>query len=771
MTNKQSCKRCGAPMESGAALQGMCTRCLMELGMEDDSQVVITGISEAPAPPPSPDELAPLFPGHEILDLLGQGGMGVVYRARQKGLDREVALKILPASAGRDPAFAERFAQEARALARLNHSNITQVFDFGKTGDHYFLAMEFVDGVNLRQLLGTQKVAPKQALQIVEQICDALQYAHDEGVVHRDIKPENILVDRRGRLKITDFGLAKMLGKGDGGMLTRTHQVMGTPHYMAPEQVEAPADVDHRADIFSLGVVFYELLTGELPLGRFAPPSGKVHVNVALDQVVLKALEKEPSLRYQSADAVKTDVTGIDAPEARGRLGRRARREQATAGAGGRRRWGLWAVVGMIVLIGGGLIAVPALLVAIRQRQSEAEMRAMMHAERAQALSEQQFALETLGRLDPFVFNGDRLPEFSPSLTKALNIREEALEALTPELQSAWEHYHRLETASTTYEVLGDGHARVRIESFEPDLTAIAERFGDQLGAQLGPVGLRISGLLVGDLFPHGVEPVTYELRQDGPSAFSYGRSTGDSPPLWTTDSGLPDHLDDYWNKIFRPFAPSSQPAVEAFFASVARIDPEGQRIRVTRVLTKPDVWGVTMEVGVYVVTGDAISASELLESLRDDLVSQGAEVDLSRTNVLGDGSGVEAGRIKVTVDGDRPALAPRGSNEPPTDSTVLLRRLTRDAGMGDIDVSRRTLNSREGYTDVEYSLDPSKEAEAPLATILEWVDRLEGAGEASVVTGIRIWRNGVTPPRDAWQAETSVRVRRFEAEDAGEPR
>jgi serine/threonine protein kinase len=184
----------------------MCTKCLFELGLDEESQVVITGAAESPAPPPTPEELQPLFPQFEILELLGQGGMGVVYRARQKGLDREVALKVLPARAGRNPAFAERFAREAKALASLSHPNITSVYDFGKAGEHFFLAMEFVDGLNLRALLRAQRVAPKQALQIVEQICDALQYAHDQGVVHRDIKPENILLDRKGRLKITDFG-------------------------------------------------------------------------------------------------------------------------------------------------------------------------------------------------------------------------------------------------------------------------------------------------------------------------------------------------------------------------------------------------------------------------------------------------------------------------------------------------------------------------------------------------------------------------------------
>jgi len=146
----------------------------------------------------------------------------------------------------------------------------------------------------------------------VTQICEALQFAHDSGVVHRDIKPENILVDQRGRVKIADFGLARIMGQSTEELrLTGAQQVMGTAHYMAPEQIEKPLEVDHRADIYSLGVVFYELLTGELPLGRFQPPSKKIHIDVRLDEVVLKTLEKEPGLRYQNASEIKTDVEGI----------------------------------------------------------------------------------------------------------------------------------------------------------------------------------------------------------------------------------------------------------------------------------------------------------------------------------------------------------------------------------------------------------------------------------------------------------------------------
>jgi predicted Ser/Thr protein kinase len=261
---------------------------------------------------PSPADLAGRFPQLAILELLGQGGMGAVYKARQLKLDRIVAVKLLPPEWGRDPAFAERFAREARALARLSHPNIVAVHDFGESDGLFYLVMEYVDGANLRHVLEDGPLNPARALAIVPQICDALQYAHEEGIVHRDIKPENILLDRKGRVKIADFGLAKLLGRPRAAFtLTGTHQVMGTLDYMAPEQRQRPQEVDHRADIYSLGVVFYEMLTGELPLGRFAPPSQVARVDARLDPVVFRALEREPQRRYQRASHVKSDVESI----------------------------------------------------------------------------------------------------------------------------------------------------------------------------------------------------------------------------------------------------------------------------------------------------------------------------------------------------------------------------------------------------------------------------------------------------------------------------
>ena len=262
--------------------------------------------------PPTIARLAELFPALQIIEFIGAGGMGAVYKARQEGLDRVVALKILPEEFGHDVKFALRFTREARTLARLNHPNIVSVYEFGNVEETYYFLMEYVDGSNLREIIEARQLTPEHALTIVPHLCDALQYAHDKGVVHRDIKPDNILMAVDGSVKIADFGLSRILGnESQKDLLTGTHQVMGTPRYMAPEQLEGSHGVDHRADIYSLGVVFYEMLTGELPIGRFAPPSEKVEIDVRLDEVVLRTLEKEPQRRYQHASQVKSDVQSI----------------------------------------------------------------------------------------------------------------------------------------------------------------------------------------------------------------------------------------------------------------------------------------------------------------------------------------------------------------------------------------------------------------------------------------------------------------------------
>lgn len=250
--------------------------------------------------------------------------MGAVYKARQTKLDRLVALKIIRPESADDPAFAERFNREARTLARLHHPNIVAVHDFGEvllssSGEAnetprplYYFLMEYVDGASLRQLMQQGEIQPDQSLLIVAQICDALQFAHDEHVIHRDIKPENILVDSKGCVRIADFGLAKLAARSwEEFTLTETHQVMGTPRYMAPEQMEGSHLVDHRADIYSLGVVFYEMLTGQVPVGHFETPSKKAQVDVRLDRIVLQTLAREPHHRYQQVGDLKADIIAV----------------------------------------------------------------------------------------------------------------------------------------------------------------------------------------------------------------------------------------------------------------------------------------------------------------------------------------------------------------------------------------------------------------------------------------------------------------------------
>jgi serine/threonine protein kinase len=339
MNTVRHCAGCSAPLPADAP-EGLCPQCR-------ETKAKAPHREEAP----TPAELAQHFPQLELLELIGKGGMGIVYKARQPRLDRLVALKILPAGLGGDAAFAERFAREARAMAKLNHPGIVTIYDFGHTGILYYFVMEFVEGTDLRELMAQGQVKPATALGLVMQICEALQFAHEQGVIHRDIKPGNILLDQSGRVKIADFGLAKLVRPSAADVsLTGTQHVMGTPQYMAPEQMSDPQAVDHRADIYALGVVFYELLTGALPVGRFAPPSQRVKVDVRLDEVVLRALEQEPARRYQHAGDVKTDVQAIQ-PEGEGSPSRPGRSPRLRPFA--------VAALGLLLLAGAGGILWP----------------------------------------------------------------------------------------------------------------------------------------------------------------------------------------------------------------------------------------------------------------------------------------------------------------------------------------------------------------------------------------------------------------------------
>ncbi|MBL9146237.1 MAG: protein kinase [Verrucomicrobiaceae bacterium] len=319
------CSHCGTALPADVP-ESHCPRCLMAEAMQptqgDDELVVQSALS--------PEELAPHFPQLEILECLGRGGMGVVYKAKQKSLNRLVALKLLAPERADDPQFATRFETEAHALAALNHPNIVAIHDFGSVVQSsgldsdqtsapnriYYLLMEFIDGVNLRQLLQTKRLIPKEALSIVPPVCEALQCAHDHGIVHRDIKPENLLIDKNGTVKIADFGIAKIVERTSKSVASDEDATnsevrsptlpLGTPDYAAPEQQDGTAD--HRADIYSLGVVLYEMLTGERPKDKIEAPSKRVQVDVRIDEIVLKALEKTPELRFATAAEFRTQV-------------------------------------------------------------------------------------------------------------------------------------------------------------------------------------------------------------------------------------------------------------------------------------------------------------------------------------------------------------------------------------------------------------------------------------------------------------------------------
>ena len=298
MSDCKTCETCGCELRDKTA-GGLCPRCLMALNFA--SRTMPEGEKPDLTVSLSPEEMREHFPQFEILECLGRGGMGIVYKARQKALDRLVAIKVLAGEWQEDVYFARRFETEAKLLAQMNHPNIVTVHDFGEADGLYYIVMEYIDGVNLRDLLADGKMDPKQALAIIPPVCEALEYAHEKGVVHRDIKPENLLLDREGRIKIADFGIASLVG-GEG-------EKSGTPPYMAPEQTKGV--VDQRADIYALGAVLYEMLTGERPAKDLVAPSKRVQIDVRIDEIVLRALDKEPERRYQTANEFRTVVETI----------------------------------------------------------------------------------------------------------------------------------------------------------------------------------------------------------------------------------------------------------------------------------------------------------------------------------------------------------------------------------------------------------------------------------------------------------------------------
>ena len=273
---------------------------------------------------PLPEELTQLLPAgaYKIESFLGQGGMGAVYKGMQVRLKRPVAIKIMRRDMGKDYDFEARFEREAQAMAKLNHPNIVSVIDFGEAGaDYLYIVMELIDGADLMDVIRGGQMTQEMALTLLPQVCDALQFAHDHGIVHRDIKPSNIMLTRDGRVKMCDFGLAKRYDV-ESSFRTQTGTGMGTPDYAAPEQFDPKANIDHRADIYALGVMIYQMITGQLPRGVWKPPSQRAEISPQWDDIVSRAMQSDPSDRYQQASEVKTDVSGI--PLAESRLSRQA---------------------------------------------------------------------------------------------------------------------------------------------------------------------------------------------------------------------------------------------------------------------------------------------------------------------------------------------------------------------------------------------------------------------------------------------------------------
>ena len=256
---------------------------------------------------PDPADLAPLFPGYEIQGLIATGGMGAVYCAVQKSLDRTVALKILPMELSKDAAFCAGFEAEAKAMARLNHPNLIGVFDFGEVNGMLYIVMEFVPGKSIYHSADGIAIDPGEVIRLVTGICHGLAHAHEHGIIHRDIKPSNILLDHNAQPKIGDFGLARPIER----KIEEGEEIFGTPHYTAPEVVDAPHTVDYRADIFSVGVLLHELLTGKLPANDPRPASVIARCDIRFDAIIKRATQPLPAARYSSANEIAKDLQAI----------------------------------------------------------------------------------------------------------------------------------------------------------------------------------------------------------------------------------------------------------------------------------------------------------------------------------------------------------------------------------------------------------------------------------------------------------------------------
>lgn len=298
----------------------------------------ISHVGTAPGTPPSAqlaletDLTGTAIAGRQLVERIGAGGMGTVYRARTG--DTDVAIKVLRPGLGAErAAMLARFAREAEAMRRLAHPRVVRFLEHGEDGDTAYIVTELVAGKDLAARLATGRMTLAEIVDVFGQVCDGVAAAHAAGIVHRDLKPANILVGTDG-VKVADFGLAQLGADVAIPTLTRTNVAMGTFHYLAPEQRKDARAVDHRADIWALGVILYEMVTGELPLGSFASPSalGPPGCDRRIDAIVRRALAPDPDARYASAAELARDVRALVAPR---RIGRLAIAVAALALAGG----------------------------------------------------------------------------------------------------------------------------------------------------------------------------------------------------------------------------------------------------------------------------------------------------------------------------------------------------------------------------------------------------------------------------------------------------
>ena len=307
------CAKCGATVFADAP-QGFCSVCLFRTGLgsldeEDDAA-------------PEPKRMQMEFGDYELLEEIGRGGQGVVYRARQKSLNRTVALKIIGLGHWASTPHLKRFRHEAEAAASLEHPQIVPIYEIGERDGSCYFSMKFVEGGQLDEVVRREQMSTRHAAELLVKIARTVQFAHEHGILHRDIKPGNILLDRKGEPHLTDFGLARLIEQES--TVTNSFDVLGTPSYMSPEQAAGHAkELTPAADVYSLGAVFYQMLTGQAPFAGGTtyetirlvmeteprnPRLWNPKVDLDLATICLKCLEKDPKKRYETAEALAKDV-------------------------------------------------------------------------------------------------------------------------------------------------------------------------------------------------------------------------------------------------------------------------------------------------------------------------------------------------------------------------------------------------------------------------------------------------------------------------------